>query len=39
VGIPTLQKDWNKKIQICQFWPFAIVLVIIRATEGILMWF
>ena len=33
-----LQKDW-KKNQICKFWHFAIILVIIGATKRILMWF
>jgi hypothetical protein len=28
VGIQTLQKDWNKNIQIYKFWPLATMLVI-----------
>jgi len=39
MGIQTLQKDWNKKLQICYFLPFSTVLVINRATKEFLMQF
>ena len=39
MSIQTLQKECNKKIQICQFWSFVNILVIIGATKRTLMRF